>query len=353
MTDTNLENILEALAAITPRSREELLKNIPLILAGCLTEVRDRHNTKSAIFIFNTPGGKYFLKGEYGTDNATTKEVHWYNSVHSSLLAPPAISSLVKGDYAYLLLPYIEDAKTLDELVESNSISKEKLLKYITSALSMDRHLLAASKPKTVSHNEVNNFYLKKYQRRAKESQRFTYLSTLLETPTHRINDQTFHSPSYYLTKIAENSKLHTYLTPNIVSMIHGDLHCGNILIKKNSIYCVDPNGLFHLPIEYDYGKILHSIHGGYHQIMRGQYGLKVIDNGFHFEMEIPDAYNFVHKKIKAQLTEQEYLRGLYAEALHFATLLPHHATERTETTALFLRCIQLFEEMFYYMGIK
>jgi thiamine kinase-like enzyme len=353
MNDTILKNILKQLNALTPRSREELLKDVSLILSSYLVEVRDRHNTSSVIFIFNTPSDKYLLKAEYGNENATTKEVQWYSSAHSQIIAPPLIGSLVKADYSYLLLPYIKDASTLDDLVESKLISSEELFGYVTKAINMDRQLLNVSKPRRARRDEVEFFYLKKYQKRAKESQRFSYLNKLLNAPRHRINNKVFNSPIYYLTKVAEDSKLHTYLTPNLVGMVHGDLHCGNILVKNESMYCIDPNGSLSMPIEYDYGKMLHSIHGGYHQIMRGQYTLEILDDEFYFKVEVPDIYSSILKKLQAQLTEQEYLRAIYAEAVHFATLLPHHATKQAETTALFLRCIYLFEEMFYYMGIK
>lgn len=353
MNDTVLMQLLKQLTSIVPTSRKGMLKEVDLIISDHLVQATDSHNTSSAIYVFSTSEDTYLLKVEYGNENATAKEIQWYKATLSGMPCPTLVASFSRDDYAFLVLQHIEGAKTLDELADEEHITAKSLPDYIDIALTKDRELFSNSKPVVVGSGETDQFYLEKYKRRSQEAHKFTYLKSLLDTPAHIVNGNMLRSPTYYISRIASNSKLHEYLTPRELGLIHGDLHCGNILAKGNLIYFVDPNGVLRMPIEYDYGKILHSIHGGYHEIMKQRYSLEISKNGFSFDVEIPKAYTAALGRVQSQLTEQELLRGFYAEGMHFATLLPHHATERRETTALFLRCIQIFDELFYNLNIK
>lgn len=356
MNGTKLDEIITRLRHLVPKSRQTMVKGIKNILLGLTLEVIDSHNTESVIFIFYADdGGKYLLKAEHGIGNTTSREILWYQALPiQDISAPFPVATFYNQDCSLLLLNYIEDAKTLDELVGNNSISEEQLYGYINDALSKDQQIFANSKPSTASLAMSDKFYMEKYESRVLESQKFGYLKKLLNSPGFMLNGKPVNAPSYYLSRIASDHKLHAYLTPSKLGLIHGDLHCGNILVNRFSIYLVDPNGDLRMPVEYDYGKIFHSIHGGYNSIMKDRYALnKTADGNYFFEVQIPELYSNVFLRFQHDLTDQQFLRGLYAEAVHFATLLPHHASRQLETTSLFMRSIQIFEELFYNMDIK
>ncbi len=356
MNGTKLDEIITRLRCLAPKSRQNMVKGIEKILSGLVLEAIDSHNTRSVIFIFYAEdGNKYLLKAEYGIGNATSREILWYQAlpIQAITTSVPVATSCNQG-YSFLLLNYIEDAKTLDELVDSNSLSEEQLYGYINDALSKDQQIFTNSKPSIVSLAISDKFYTGKYESRVLESQKFDYLKKLLNSSGYILNGKPVYAPSYYLARIAGDHKLRAYLTPSKLGLIHGDLHCGNILVSRFSTYLVDPNGELQMPIEYDYGKIFHSIHGGYNSIMKEGYVLnKTTDGSYFFKVQVPGLYTNVFLRFQQDLTDQQFLRGLYAEAMHFATLLPHHASKEMETTALFMRSVQIFEELFYNMNIK
>jgi thiamine kinase-like enzyme len=354
MAGTYLTQLVKRLASIAPTSRTIMHKEICLILSEHLIQIVDSYNTSSVIYIFMTADGKYLLKAEYmSSDNTTLKELGWYKAAPQNSPTSAYVTSYSKDKYAFLVLHFIEGAKTLDEMVNINSITAKSLSDYIEAALEQDRQFFNHnSETKIVNIDEADQFYLEKYRNRLREAKKIAYLKSLIDTPKHIVNGKVLQTPGYYISIIANNSRLHDYLTPRKLGFIHGDLHCGNILVKGSKFYLIDPNGAMQMPIEYDYGKVLHSIHGGYHQIMHKHYFLEKLDNGYNYDIEKQEVYAGAFTNIRKKLTDQEFLRGLYTEAMHFATLLPHHAKEKSETTALFLSCLHIFDELFYYLNI-
>lgn len=349
----SLQNITDALNSLAPSSRMGMVRDISRILSDRIIKVIDTHNTSSIIFIFQQDTHRYVLKAEYGMQNATTKEILWYKSVKDHSIAPEFIHSHEDARFSFLLLDYIENAITLEELMRSSSHSDEEILDYIDLALFRNKELFLKSRPARANKEVASAFYLNKYDERLKEALDFPYLRKLHSHPGITINGRICGTPSQYIHKIRENAALHNYLTPDSLGLIHGDLHFGNILIGTRGMYFIDPNGTLGLPIEYDYGKLLHSVHGCYGQIMQGSYSLIRHGEGHYaFQVEGSERLSLAFRRLQTTFTEKELLRGLYAEALHFATMLPHHAARQRETTALFLRSVEIFDDLFTRMEL-
>jgi len=348
---SEFDTFIKNLSHIAPNSRSEMLHTIKTLLSKSLLQVIDTHNTSSAVFIFLADSKKYVLKAEYGIANATSKEIIWYKNLINQSLAPKYLNSTGSGNCAFLFLEYVENAQTLDE-VALGQIEEEKCWNYLDSVIKKEKELFEASGPRTIPLAQMDKLYIDKFYARAAEAKQFTYLYDLLSLPYLTINGSRVFSPVHYLQRV-KNSALFNYLTPKNVGMTHGDLHCGNILIATNDdAYLVDPNGNLHMPLEYDYGKLLHSIHGGYGQIMKQMYVLEENKNrDYHFRVQIPAVYQASFNSFTRKITDHELHKSMYAEALHFATMLPHHAANRQETTALFLRCVQVFDELFDMLG--
>jgi hypothetical protein len=301
MSDSVLEEIIDLLTLINPASQNQMQHDISKVLSGHLLELQTSHNTRSVIFIFSTPQDEYLLKAEYGRSNATLKEIQWYRAVQAASPALSLVFSFSRDDYAFLVLPYARDAKTLDVLIGTRSTDSREVERLIDRALAKNRKLFLGSKQISVHLNQADRFYLEKYEIRAKESKGFPYLDSLLETQSHRLNGTILHSPKYYLSRIINDAKLHEYLTPRVWGLIHGDLHCGNILVNDDDVYFIDPNGILYMPIEYDYGKVFHSIHGGYNEIMKGRYELEITEENCYFSLKLPKIYTTVFTRIQKQ----------------------------------------------------
>ncbi|MAU37497.1 MAG: hypothetical protein CMD14_09070 [Flavobacteriales bacterium] len=82
------------------------------------------------------------------------------------------------------------------------------------------------------------------------------------------VNNEKIKNIKYYLDVI--NNKIKKIIDKKTVyeyNLIHGDIHLGNILIKKDDLYFIDPRGYFgnsklYGIKEYDYAKLLFGISG-------------------------------------------------------------------------------------------
>ena len=330
-------------------SRAELIQRIRQCLGDAIERETDTHNTTSIIFIFKYQDRKYLLKAEFGSDTATHREITWYERLGSRdpEIAPRYFGSHSSDSHALLLIGFIDGAATIDEIAHAGaSVDQAVIRDCVVAALDADRRMFAATS-RSATSQEVARFFERKYEARRKEAQQIPFLRRLLEVPQIVLNGDTLYAPDKALDKIKGDRSLYRHLTPNRVGFIHGDLHCGNILLKERDVFFIDPNGQPEMPFEYDVGKILHSIHGDYGSIMLGKYELEMDDSSrYSFSTYQPDSYEAALEKLRGSMTDQEYVRGLYAEAMHFATMLPHHAQNQRETLALYLRCVQLFNEL-------
>jgi streptomycin 6-kinase len=340
--------LTEHLTSLNVSSRSDLIFGIQNILGKRLDRIIDTHNTSSVIFIYHDDDAKLLLKAEFGNGTATHSEVDWYKLVSKGLAnqGVDILDSYQSEAYALLLINYIDGSVTVDELAASGNLNSSEAAGYINRAIRFDYDLFNETSVNS-SKGQVDKYFIGKYRTRRAEAESFPYLADLFANETIIINQKRYRSPDAIIHEIANSKELHAYLTPKRIGLIHGDLHCGNILTKGQDAFFIDPNGSSLMPIEYDIGKLLHSIHGNYGAIMRGEYNL--IQNeacSFEFEVASLKVYETALLELKNILPKDEYIRGLYAEALHFATMLPHHASAKQETIALFLRSVQLFNEL-------
>jgi len=162
------------------------------------------------------------------------------------------------------------------------------------------------------------------------------------------VNGKEFYGIPYILERLSD-LHLRRKFTPCDWGFIHGDLHFGNILVSAGDIKLIDPNGLLRLPLEYDLGKILHSIHGLYNHIHLGEYFLKPehSEDNYTFIIEGGDVLRNALVFFKKRFEGKMFLRSHFSECCHFLTMLPHHARNKKEARALYLRTLELFHEFF------
>lgn len=340
--------LFKGLTDLPVTSRQELIANIYSMLGSRIERVIDTHNTASVIFIYSQADDRYLLKAELGSDTATHREIAWYRHVEERQLSRgiELLDSFLGDDYALLLLNYVNESVTIDELAARGKLSSSQAVLHIQNALNFD-HMLFSSTATEADAEKVDTFFGGKYERRRREAQKFFYLAELLNNESIIINGRQYSTPDVIMNRIQSNLYIFESLIPKRIGLIHGDLHCGNILTRGKEAFFIDPNGNLAMPIEYDIGKILHSIHGNYGSIMRGEYSLiREDESSYRFTVNAIPAYETALEVLKKSISKEEYIRGLYAEALHFATMLPHHVSEKKETTALFLQSVLLFNEL-------
>lgn len=330
-----------------PTNRDELIHALRTSVSSVDLKVVDSHNTASVIFIIQGEE-PVLIKGEYGQDTATHREIVWYERQRAT--GKDYQNLFMTGyradRYALLFLRYIDSAFTLDELVSSASVDGNGFGELIVKTLSYDRSLFDETSRK-VQQSVIGRFLLDKYRARRSRAKCTPYLDELLSMQYVLINGKRYMTPDLAMAGIIDDPDKMRILLPTKVGLIHGDLHTGNVLIKDGELYYIDPNGNLDMPIEYDIGKLLHSVHGKYPLIMQGNFLVEEQrGGGFNFAVRASKIYDEAYSQLCNNLTNDQYLRGLFAEALHFATMLPHHTKNRTETIALYLRATELFNEL-------
>lgn len=350
-----ISELATTLSREIPTDRSSFVARIKNHLDGELKKTIDSHNTSSVIFVLENQGHSILLKAELGKNTATHKEVEWYEHLAGLELDGTTLylGATRSEDFALLLLRYIDRALTLDEWAVENPAKARDFSIMVSAMLDYDSSLFHKT-ARLVPRDLIEQSFTRKYRARRKEAARAKYLDGLLSNRSISINGENFLTPDFALKKLMGNSKLWQWLMPEQVGFVHGDLHTGNVLIGNGQLYFVDPNGDLEMPLEYDIAKLLHSVHGQYPVIMRGGYDISSHKNdGFEFDLKKELIYSAAYEKLRHELDYEQYIRSMYIEALHFVTMLPHHAKNRSETTALFLRSTQLFGELFSILGLS
>lgn len=351
--DDEFVRVVQRLSEISPISRIGLKSDIQAILGDSLINIVDTHNTNSILFIFTIDNKKYLCKAELGKHgNTVTSEIEWYKKTRSSFqYSPTLLFSISNSIFSAEILSFIEKSSTIDIMSTSPNLT-ENISPYICKAFDYNNQLFNAFKRNHLTKKASLSIITSKFSKRTNESLKVSFLNYLLNLPEVVINGKNYKNISYFINKIQNEQTLQSLLIPEKYGIIHGDLHCGNILINdKEEIFFIDPNGNMSLPLEYDIGKLFHSVHGGYGLIMDGRYSLEVNGGNFEFSVTIPKHYSEAFKQIRRSIDDSTFYRSLFMESMHFTTMLPHHAKREKETTALFLTAVLLYSELFSYLG--
>lgn len=358
MDTENLCSIIEFLEKTPADTRDSFHSNLVKFLGRRVIKKYHGHKTPATLIAFKSNGYKYIVKFEVSNNPSTTvKEIHWYRQLKSlkrkTNFTPRFYYGFIKKNIAGYILEFMADYFPLNKLIIKDRIKNDQLRFYFNRLINITEKLFYSNK-RIISLPAVQKLYREKINNRLAEASQTPYLKNLLIKKEIIINDKVYPSLTHFLSQIFDSS-LQSSLNPREVGFIHGDLYFGNVLVKGKSVKIIDPNGSSEMPIEYDYGKILHSIHGGYDFIhCQEKIEFKQSkDNDFYLSLTLPESYNDLFKFLAEKLSEEMFLRSLYSEALHFASMLPHHTQDKKETTILFLRSIQLFNELFKKLRSK
>lgn len=320
------------------------------VLGDRLQSVVRSHNTPSVILHFIASDKPYVLKIEFGQASTMRREIQWYHdAVRVGLPCGLLIVSHVGTSFVFLILRRFGDSSTVDDAALAGAPG-DRLEHHIAWALSTDTRLFERTRV-TVALDQAHRLNEDRFNRRREQSMSYPYLRHLLSAKSVDVNGEGFHSPAWCWERINNKRSVVEYLTPLEVGLTFGDLHCGNILISESATEVIDPRGGPLLPITYDYGKIIQSVAGGYGAIMAGQYTLRLVgDRKYEISIDTPSGYTEIANAAD-HCGQRRYLQSLYQAALHFSAMLPHHASEPGEATALYLSGTLLFNQLIKRLG--
>lgn len=349
---SGLESLIGALATLQPLSIDDLRLEISDLLKGHELEIIDHHNTTSVMFKFKVNGKPYGLKVGYGPNDAVRDEARWYELVPAEHKQHHIMSHISTG-YAFVLLKWLDRARTIEEIaIAGEGTDSQEAMDLIIKALEQDRELFNSNPTVPLSTSREHSFFFDKYHAYNAGAKDFPYLQELLNRKSVFINGKNYPGPYKYVQAIQQDDNLRTYLSPDRAGLIHGDSNTDNLLVHDGVVYMIDPKAADHLPLEYDIGRLHWALTGWNAITRRGQFTLNKKGEGYELDVTIRKQYIDGLPRFRACLTDQEYHRAMYSSAMQYLTRI-HHATNEPETTALYLRGLQVFDELFTELGVK
>lgn len=341
-----LNDLLGHLIVSHPASREDLKTSITGLLEMKDVEVLDTHNTASIIFTFRADNTHYGLKIEYGAAEVTRDEAHWYELAPAELKTHHIVSH-VADNYAFVLLRWLDNARTIEEVAIANEGNPENpTIQLVIDALKQDRALFESSSIIPMYSDGGEDFFIDKYRSYNAKAEAFPYLLEILKSDKLKINGREIAGPEKFIERVQNDERLSAYLRPHQAGLIHGDAHMDNLLVEGNKVFFIDPKGVDHLPLEYDTGRVLWSL-TGWNAIVAGEFSLQNDGtNGFILDVKARQQYVDGMSEIRNYFSDQEYHRAKYSAAMQYLTRVSHAAVE-AEATALYLRGLELFAELF------
>ncbi|WP_139790064.1 capsular biosynthesis protein [Halomonas sp. BC2] len=284
----------------------------------------------------------------------------WFDNIPSSIrLYTPALLSLDSGledhknasyklEYLYLL--------PLSDLYVFGRLTTESWSAIFGSLLGMLQDFCGHSPcaDNSISHEEINSFYLEKTMSRLDEY----YLKkggSIYEDEYSLASGE-----AVSLLQIAQRSS--KYISPvsdRDVRLVHGDLCFSNLLFdsRVESIKCIDPRGLtpsgkisIYGDQRYDLAKLYHSVIGLYDFIIAGRYKIESYQGrryiSFPFDLSFEEVMGDLFNRVlleKLGYSEKEIL----AISVHlFLSMLPLHSDRLDRQDAFILNAIRLFDKL-------
>lgn len=346
-----LEPIVTRLVMLHVEDRDDMKRQVSELLQAHDMKLLDSHNTAAMLFRFTVNGVEYGLKIEYGLAEALSGEARWYELAPANL-KPHHVLSHITGRYTFVLLRWLQHARTLEEVAIANEgKATDETMDLVIMALDQDRELFESNPTVPLDTSRGSSFFFDKYHSYNAGARKYPYLQELLDSESVTVNGKQLAGPYRYVQAVQQDEKLRAYLSPDRAGLIHGDAHAGNLLVQDNRVYLIDPKGADHFPLEYDTGRMFWSVNG-WNAIVLGEFELRETDGGYELDIVRRQQYVDGLPRFRNYFSEQEYHRAMYSAAMQYLTRV-HHASKQAETTALYLRGLQVFDELFAELDVK
>ena len=349
--NNELTQHLAFLVSMNPVSREAMKQTITDHFASSDLHVIDTHNTKAILFVFTADEQRYVLKIEQGSAKVLRDEAHWYD-IAPARVKQHFVASGIEDQYAFVILKWLDKAQTIEELAMAPSApDTQPAIDAYLKALSYDAELFASVPTVAITTSPERSFFRDKFYVKLEQAKAYPYLFELLTSKKLSINGKEYPGPEWFIKHVHDNKPLRDYLSPDKAGFIHGDLHADNLLVQDGEVYMVDPNGLDHLPIEYDHGRVLWPMQQ-WNAIVRGEFELSDHNGEFVLAATHREQYDKGQSRIVQFLGDQAYHRAMYSSAMQFMSRADHGA-KQDEATALHLRGVEVMAELFDNLDIK
>ena len=288
-------------------------------------------------------------KQSNGSDHLAN-EIRWYLCVPDSVkpLTPRVFSYSLADDNTYIALEYIP-VPTLAEIYLYANVHPEVWEYALGRVLDLwSRVFLAEPASDGDSAANAMAMYWQKTEERLAEA------GSVLPDGASGVRLNGRQLPAWEQIRPRVRGLLERVTARSRWSLIHGDLHFGNLLFDFNSgqLKMIDPRGAFgevgcYGDARYDLAKLLHSFHGGYAHLAAGMFELKETSDGYELRLyggsdraHLLDCFQRWLARAEIDFDELVLIEGLL-----FLSLVPLHADDPQRQIAAYLTGLSLVSE--------
>lgn len=233
-----------------------------------------------------------------------------------------------KNSFFYEMTHY--NLPSLRRLIFSKKLKIDETLSWIDKVTNFSVNLYnyeRIEKPK----NFFNYLHWDRFWTRKKElEEKSEVFKKIFSEDTIEINGKIYNNSHIVVEKLMS---LESFFEPDVIGRLsHSDLHFSNILVdlKNDSFICIDPRGYEYCDLNYDFGKLWHSVNGKYEMVANEMYTI----DGNNYELTKNEYFKFL-EELKMKIPEKiffkysdnnpvDIMRKIeFNEAMHFITLVP------------------------------
>ncbi len=309
--------------------------------------VCDHHNTPASVFKLSSVDEKEkVLKIEKSESLKLKKEVNFILNNAIQNIYPQIFfhGYLEKNIYYCIMESLLLGYDSFNKLYKQNSLNQSHLAKLFKLL-----EFISCQSVKNKSEVVYKEHYLERLSDRL-NSLKNSFLADLLSQKYIYINDKKYLNLMHAIDSTILNNNIPFFSS---VSTYPGDLHFEHIFINSlGLIKIIDPKGAEYLPLEYDLGKLLHSLHGDYNILSSLDFELNMYDtNIFYFFYHFPDTKDklltFFENEVVSKWGTDTLKYSYLSEVFHFSSLLAHHKDNSKKILGLYCKTVQLINN--YY----
>ncbi|MCQ1528599.1 hypothetical protein [Lutispora saccharofermentans] len=302
-----------------------------------------------------------------------SNEIKWLLDLPAELKTyfPEVLNYKISNEVTWFEMPYYS-GKNLRELIMLGEFDAKNTVNFLERLLDWMFKKIYSRRIGKAPKNWVYIKHIARVNQRLIEAcQKSLTIAKMIKSDYIVLNGTKYRNIPELFLKITKRPSLIDALTPEALSMVHGDLHFQNILIEPGNnqeFLLADPRGEIEgSDIYYDMGKLWHSFNGKYDFLHTDQF---VVDLKWREDTDILEAnleltnksamltYDEICKRMEELLTRYEYIKNdpywhmktLFAEVSHFSSVMPFHIKgngDDRRAIAMYLTAVKLINQFY------
>ncbi|MDQ1638636.1 MAG: hypothetical protein QOF62_1975 [Pyrinomonadaceae bacterium] len=327
---------------------ESLVKRIATVIGLSESDFKlvcNHANTSCVIYKLTDKhtGQMFALKMDKRRGKKVRAEVEYLRANNDLVFLPHVYQAGTVDFRDFYLMEYLEGYRSFTDLYQHNCLTPG----HIQQVVEVLGNIQTTIESKSVVHKIYEEHYVGRLNKRL-QTLRESFLHQYLESQSLRINASVFENLTFFWERRLQGHR-DSFFTET--GPYPGDTHFENVLINNNQqLKIIDPNGAMFLPLAYDIGKLLHSLHGGYDVFHAASFRVRQrAARTFAFSYQFPERRDELLRVLIKSILQRwgaKVLQVSYlSEIFHFSSLISHHLCNKKEALGFYLRTLELIDE--------